>query len=351
MPPFLLKLNLIDLFHLNFHKTCYGNSHIGLLPSVSIMKFSINQLTPINKTILFVAFFSVISLPVNSAAISVRAGQYEQNLVLGENQTDISPTGYDLSVNFDFTENLVVHLDYGAYDKDKSFLLNNTLDYEKDTWGLGASYYLGDWSFSAQYSDLDERLTITNDRHSALVYEEDYRSPAYMLSVGYNFDLQTNNAVWFFNLSSALQSSDWRLNLKRVERPIENEQFNTGVDKGDTLFGDISFSAARFINLSDNHTVYVGGSIGWNHLISGESSIISRNGVSVQQLARTRSTSQNRANQASFSQSVQGDQYGLLSLFIAYSLTENLSLDFDYSTSFSADENSEGAYITLGYSW
>ena len=323
------------------------------------MKFSVKYFPPAtvkyfppaNQVILFAAIFSIISMPANSASFSVRAGQYKQNLILGENETDISPGGYDLSANFDITDNLVLHLDYGYYSKDKSFLQNNTLDYKKDTWGLGASFYLDNWSFSAQYSGLDELLTITNDRHKAIVYEEDYQSPAYMLSAGYSFDTQVDNTTWFFNLSTALQYSDWKLNLKRVERPIENENFNTGVDKGDTLFGDISFSAARFINVSDNNSLYVGGSVSWNHLISGESSIVSRNGITVQQLARTRTASQNRVNQSSFSQSVQGEQYGLLSFFVAYNLSENLSLDVDYSTSFSADENSDGAYITLSYSW
>ena len=315
------------------------------------MIFSINRYYHITTLVLCSTLVFTLCFSTRAANFSVRAGQYQQNLILGENSTDISPSGYDLSTNFDITENLIVHLDYGSYSKDKSFLQNNTLDYEKDNWGIGVSYYWQNWAIRAQYSDLNESLDISNDRYSTLVYEEDYQSPGYLVSTGYNFDIEADNVTWFFNISAALQYSDWKLNLKRVERPIENEIFNTGVDKGDTLFSDATFSAARFINISNNNSVYLGGSVGWNHLISGETSIVSRNGITATQIAAARSTSRNRISQSSFSQSVQGDQYGLLSVFVAYNVTDNLSLDFDYSTSFSADENSDGVYVTLGYSW
>lgn len=309
----------------------------------------------------FITLFllSTLTLASNFTAqannLSLRAGQYKQNLVIGENQTDISPKGYDISASIDLTSNTIMYLDYSRYQKDSNFLTNNTLDYQKDSWGLGLSYYLGSWSFSAQYSDLDENLTITNTRQNIKAYIEDYQSPGYGISASYSFDVETANTTWYINIASGLQYSDWRLNLKRVERPIENESFTTGIDKGDTLFADVSLSIARFVSLSSENSsndklLYLGGSIGWNHLISGESSIVSRNGVSVKQFVNAR-TNSNRANQSSFSHSVQGEQYGLISLFMSYNLSDNISIDLDYSTSFSADKNSDGVYITLGYSW
>lgn len=286
-----------------------------------------------------------------SASLSLRAGQYKQNLVLGENQTDIRPSGYDLSASFTITPNLVIHLDYSRYNDEANFLQSNDLDYKKDSFGAGLNYYLGNWSLTTQYSTLNESLIIANNRHNLTLYEEDYRSPGYLISAAYDFDHASTEASWLFTASTSLQYNDWQLDLIRVERPIENEVFNTGTDKGDTLFADVSFSAARFIALSANDILYVGGTLGWNHLISGEASIVSRNGVTIQQYINTRSTSRNRLNQASFSNSIQGEQYGLASLFISYNLTENFSLDLDYSTSFAADENSDGVYLTLGYMW
>ena len=213
------------------------------------------------------------------------------------------------------------------------------------------SYYLENWSFAAQYSDLNELLTITNKRHNLALYEEDYQSPGYLISIAYDFGNGATDASWLFSVSSSLQYNDWRLNLIRVERPIENEVFNTGVDKGDTLFADVSFSAARFINISEENALYVGSSLGWNHLVSGKLSIVSRNGVSVQQMINAKSSGRNRLSQSSFSHSVHGDQYGLASLFVSYSLTDDFSIDLDYSTSFAADENSDGVYLTMGYIW
>ena len=306
---------------------------------------------PVLRTTLVSALCFSMSFPALSASMSLRLGQYKQNLVVGENETYIRPSGYDLSASFDISPNLVIHLDYGHYVNDSSFLHNNTLDYEKDNWGLGLSYYLDNWSFSTQYSDLDELLTITNNRHNLAFYEEDYQSPGYLISVAYDFDNGTADASWLFSVSSSLQYNDWQLNLIRVERPIENEIFNTGIDKGDTLFADVSFSAARFIPLFEQDALYVGGSLGWNHLISGKLSIVSRNGISAQQYINAKSSSRNRLNQSSFSHSVHGDQYGLASLFVSYNLSDNLSVDLDYSASFAADENSDGVYLTLGYLW
>lgn len=304
-----------------------------------------------------IPFFCLYSLQTNASSIAIAAGQFEQHINIGENSKTLTPKGYQVAASFGLSEHFSVSADLGQFEQEDSFSTNANIKLKKNTWGIAGNYFWQDYSVSLRYAKVSEDISVRTKRANNIAYQEEFTAPTYGFSASYSFTLGNENKeqLWYINTSFGVQHTDWELDLLRLHRPFEltSNQLtqSTGVDAGDNTFADIGIAASHYIPYSDNNGVYFGLSLSWNHLISGETSIISRNGRSISQLLE-RSNSRLVNSRATYlTQAVEGEEYGLTSIFVSFDISHNWSLDLDYSTSFAADENADSAYITLAYAF
>lgn len=301
-------------------------------------------------TILYFSAITAVttSLPSMATGITVSTGQFEQFLDIANQKTKLTPQGVSISGNVDITDTLNLSANYGKYEEETNRQHRAKLEFEKNTWGVGVSYYLGRWGLSARYGFIEEDIDISRAPNNLLVYKENFESDSYSLSTNYGFTTE-NKTPWYISFSSSVLYNDWNLSSLRVNTPLTSPSSNSGVEAGDSTSIDISITAASLYSMSESIGLYYGSSITWNHLISGESGVISRNGKSINQIIAARATSRNGLNSSYFSQSIDGEEYGLLSLFLSYEVGLNWSFDIDYSSSFLANQNTQSTYLSLNY--
>ncbi|NQZ12998.1 MAG: hypothetical protein HRT35_38120 [Algicola sp.] len=145
--------------------------------------------------------------------------------------------------------------------------------------------------------------------------------------------------------------------------PAPQSDLLTEINSGDSSSISTSFSVARFWSLTENTGVLVGAILSWNHMLSGDSVLVSSNGRNIPPnragqggnnapavAGAAGGNNFNRAGNNNGLSSVSGDDsYGQVSFYVSYDLTESVSVDFDYGVDIGTDENDAVWSVSLGY--
>ncbi|NMP29977.1 hypothetical protein HII17_00260 [Thalassotalea sp. M1531] len=302
---------------------------------------------PVHFNLLAIACtFNSLIVPISSASsISLSATEYEDTVHVGENSLELKPIGATLFGLLDVTTNITLTASYAEFGDDKKFNDISTLDLSAKAWGIGISYSQENWLFHLDYGQSDEDITIKATNRNLKLYKEDYDSPSWSGGLGYSSFIGDDAQPWYWSLNSNIQYADWQRNITRYEINLPNLSIATSLDKGESWFASAGLSLSQFSATGANSGLLYGGSLSWFHLIDGESSAVSRNGRSVSQIASTNQ----RFNASNFSQQIDGEQYGLVTIFAGYHFNEKYSVELSYSTSFAADENADSINLSVSY--
>ena len=286
----------------------------------------------------FLPLLFIASVPsAHSASVYVGYGQSEQMSILGERTFEFDPAGVSALVSVDLTENLSLTADVSALDDSTNPAPRVEGDFDIDSWSVGLGYYLENWSFSASFSDWEDSLVLLADTMAPLRVEQNTDAPS--ISVTASYDWGEDN--WQMGVSTGIHYSDWEQNDRTLTR---DNRLQTSVDNGDSTFVSVTLSAARFVTLSEDFALIVGGSAGWNQLTDSESTAVSRNGRNISQI-------NNRVVRDAItgSAAIGSESYGQVNLYLSLSMGDHWVLDLNTSSDVGGDENSTAWSANLGY--
>lgn len=323
-------------------------------------------------------------LSANSFAnsLNVSFGQLEQQVAVQDEVASLDPAGVSLSLSLDLAENWQVGLDYQHWqdDTDITTVTQNqrdvpfNVDSDLTTWGGSVGYYLDNWSFSGSYSLSEDDTLTVNTRRPSNFRSEDIRSSSLGGSVGYGWA----DGNWFYNVSGGVQYSDWDLDTKQISsqppsppgqgqgqggQPPQSSQPNVLIEKtsNNATHLNASVSLARYWSLTEDTGVLVGGLLSWNHTVSGESALVSRNGRNNNPLPNNfgngngngggnNGGGNNGGVNNGVLRSLSGDDsYGQVSLYMSYDLTPSWSIDVDTAVDVSSEYSAQTWSVGLGY--
>ncbi|REL25745.1 hypothetical protein DXX93_03695 [Thalassotalea euphylliae] len=299
------------------------------------------------------AYFALSPAHANSLSLSL--GQYQDTFYLSDTHVDLTPKGATLYGNLDITEQLGLNISYGRYQDDTAVNERTNVDLDSDSWRLGLSYQWQNWYAVITYGDLDEDIMVANARVGT-IFTEQYQAPNTSASISYGDFTSDSQNAWYWSLAGKLKYTDWQRASTRIRtREDDRGDINTRVNEidssGDSLFASLHISLSRWQPLSGNQSenlarqqsISYGAGISWHHLISGETDTLARN------LSGARPSGGSTVRQASFSQQVSGDEYGLVNVFIGYQFSSQLGVELNISTSFAADDNARSGNFTFSY--
>jgi len=283
--------------------------------------------------------------------ISLSYGTYQDTLTLGENNIELDPSGTTIYTLFEATPEFSFSFNYGEFDDNAKIANASVLKLDATSWGAGVSYNWQAWLFSLDYGYAEEDININNTAREIKLYQEHYQAPSWSVSGAYGDFISEGDSLWYWSLSGNVQYTDWERNTERSL--LSEPQLNTGKDAGDSWFSSLGLSLSQFYPTAFDSGFIYGGSLSWHHLITGESGIVSRNGRSISQISTASSSLNARLssslNNSNFSQKIDGEHYGLASLFIGYDANEKFSVELNVSTSLAADTNAKSANISASY--
>jgi hypothetical protein len=326
-------------------------------------------------------------------SLNLSYGQLKQHTSYLDEAVTLKPVGPSLSLSLDLNEQWSVDLGYNKWSDELTFEDIFTADSDLKTWGGSVNYYRDKWSFSFSYNDSQDDSLLAGVRNPDERYRSDKTSStSYGASAGYGWV----SGNLFYNVSFGAQMADWdstSITLFTPEPepnppgpppgggggggggggnppppppPPEPPQSDlvTEVNSGDSSSISTSFSVARFWSLTEDTGVLVGGILSWNHMLSGDSVLVSSNGRNIPTnrpnqggnnangggAGVTGGNDFNRAGNTTGLSSVSGDDsYGQVSVYVSYDLTESVSVDFDYGVDIGTDENDAVWSVSLGY--
>ena len=287
--------------------------------------------------------FTVPTILANN--ISLSYGTYQDTISISDRNVELDPTGITLYSQFDLTPETSINVNYGEYNDSSRFNNASTIALDTNSWGLGISHSWQAWLFSLDYGYTEEDISIENNSRDISFYHQTYHAPSWLVSVAYGDFIGNTSRPWYWSVAGNIQYADWERDIERVTQPINDPEINTGKDAGDSWFASIGLSLSQFLSTTEDTGILYGGSLSWHHLIDGESGVVSRNGRSISQISRNNS----QFNQSNFSQNIDGEQYGLATLFVGYNINQQFSVEIDLSTSIAADTNSNSANISTNY--
>lgn len=297
----------------------------------------------------------LVSTNVTAGSIQLSYGQLEQEVSLPNQTVSLSPIGASVSTSLDLSEDWKANLSYRQWDDDTSILNQTNVGVDLTTWGGSLTYYMDEWSFSGSYNGSQDDMSIMHKGHASLLQEsKDTSSNAFGAAVGYGWA----KGNWFYNLSLAIQYSDWDIDTVQIASqrpPRSNEPPSTGVQEqhtsGNSSSASASWSIAHFWPLTQDTGVLVGGLLSWNYLLSGESVLEANSGrvINSQPSRPSRTTTNIGRTGGSVSSFTGDDNYGQFSLYMSYDLNASWSFDVDVAVDIGTDTNDRTWSIGLGY--
>lgn len=313
-----------------------------------------------------------------AGSMSMSYGELKQPFTYMQETVTFKPIGPSWLMSYDLNDNWSVDFDYQKWKDEKLNSDRYQGNIDLKGWGTGLSYYKEQWSFGLSYNhSTDETYAENIRRPQQQNFWEKTKAKSWGLSVGYGW----LSGDMFYNLSLSGQVSDWNSDTRETVRvppppePPEGEgpppgdepppQFEQVRDltSGDVSSVSASFSMARYWPMQDGTGVMLGGMLSWNHMISGESVLVSSTGRRPPP-QRPRNGSRgngrgaapggldlNRAGGGNLSSASGDDSYGQVAFYVSYDLTENWSVDFDTGIDIGTDENDVIWSVSLGYFW
>lgn len=325
---------------------------------------------------------------VSSAdSFNLSYGQLKQHTSFFDEAVTLKPVGPSLSLSLDLNEQWSVDLGYNKWSDELTFEDIFTADSDLKTWGASVNYYLDKWSFSFSYNDSQDNSLLAGVRNPDERYRSDKTaSTSFGGSAGYGWV----SGSLFYNVSFGAQMADWdSTSIVRFSPVTEPEppppppggggganppppppaddppppqnDLVSEVNSGDSTSISTSFSVARFWSVTEDTGVLVGGILSWNHMLRGDSVLVSSNARNIPTNRPNQGGNNapgggaggnnfNRAGNNTGLNSVSGDDsYGQVSVYVSYDLTESVSVDFDYGVDIGTDENDAVWSVSLGY--
>ena len=282
--------------------------------------------------------FTTVSHVSTANSLFVGYGQSEQVTEPSEGRRiDFTPGGKTALLSVDLTEQLSFSADVYRADQSKGVSDRLNGDIAIRSWSVGAGYFVGSWSFYANYTDWHDELSVSDSNSAVVGLKQESESPSYSLQLGY--DWQQGN--WQWGAGMGLHYSDWTQFERRQPR---NEPARTSTDKGSSTFVSVDLSTSYYVQLHNNRALIMGISGRWNQLTNSESQAVSRNGRNISQINSPRITNLINAQSALGTES-----YGQINTYLSVDIAENWLVDVNYSMDFAGEENSSAWAVNLGY--
>ncbi|MFT4926042.1 MAG: hypothetical protein ACI8WB_002140 [Phenylobacterium sp.] len=302
-------------------------------------------------------------------SFTVSYGQLEQQISVEDETVAFKPMGPSMSLSMDLTDNWQFDLDYQHFEDDLNHLTEDLdtrhVDVDLTAWGGSVNYFIDNWSFSGSYSMSEEDTFIVDPERSTNFRAEDVHATTLGASAAYGWA----SGNWFYNVSAGVQYSDWALDNEILNIPqpppppggngpppplppppiISKERTR---DNSTSLSSSVSL--AHFWSLSDDTGVLVGGLLSWHHVLSGESSQVTRNGTNQPTPTPNAPNTPNGGNGNQQGNngltSLSGDDsYGQVSLYVSYDLSEAWSIDLDVAADLSSQYSATSWSMSVGY--
>jgi hypothetical protein len=332
---------------------------------VSRLNHSVNKLVIHLSIVTQLLFLSNIS---HAGSLQASYGQLEQEVTIQETSIITKPEGGVLSLSFDLNDKWNLSVDYQEWQDDQTVTPTNNstatpatqlpfpaqVNLDLQTWGTGISYYHEAWSFSSQFSVSNDDTAIYKGARSKDFREEHLKSTSLSGSVAYSWSVVN----WLYNASLAAQYSDWDLQAQQVtpakkkeNRPLEQSTSLDEFSSGDSSTINASLSMARYWSLNQNQGMLVGALVAWNYLLSGESSMVTRNGKNLPPPPANNVNAPRFNNRIPSLSSAGDDNSGQLSLYFSYDISEQWSVDIDIARGIGSDFNGQSWSLGGSYSF
>jgi hypothetical protein len=331
---------------------------------VSRLNHRFNKIV-ISLSIVVQALF--LSNSSHAGSLQASYGQLEQEVTIQETSIITQPEGGVLSLSFDLNDKWNLSFDYQQWQDDQavSISVNPTdasvqllfpaqVSLDLQTWGTGISYYHDAWSFSSQFSVSNDDTAIYKGTRLKDFREEHLKSTSLSGSVAYSW----SGVNWLYNASLAAQYSDWDLLALQAtpakalnNRPPQQSTAQEESSSGNSSTINASLSMARYWSLNTNQGILVGALVSWNYLLSGESSMLTRNGKNLPPPPKNNVNAPRFNNRIPSLSSAGDDNSGQLSLYFSYDISEQWSVDIDTARGIGSDFNGQSWSIGGSYSF
>lgn len=299
----------------------------------------------------------VSSSTVHASNLSVSYSQLEQYVVLQNENVLLKPAGGAVFLSTELAENWSANLNYQSWKDDDNYQNIADIDLDLLTWGGSISYYQDNWYVSTSLSASEDDLSITSMRSNAIFREENTQVISVGILAGYNGYI--NN--WLYDLTLGAQYDDWDIDKKQQKVQPDREvnvQSNHISDSSTNI--NASLSLAYYLPFSNDTSLLFGSMVSWNYMLTDDDELRSneldensRNPL-FKALLSQRITSRSTTRRTSNTQSrvtAGDDNYGQLTLYLSYELSESLSVDLDTSIELASDDRNQSYAIGLSYSF
>ncbi len=304
---------------------------------------------------------TMLITPMSFASnLSINYSQLAHPVTLQDQSVLLKPTGSAIFLSTDISEHWNLGADYQAWQDDENYQNLAIVDLELLTWGASVNYYQDNWFFTTSISRSEDDLLISNPRRQENHRNENTQTTSIGALAGYN----GSQGNWLYDVSIGAQYSDWDIETKQQkvpkDKPISSltEQFS---DSSTSV--NAALSLAHFWSLTENTGVLAGAMISWNYMLSNDDdlvdSLFDSSAVNGATFSRTTSRLSQRTilqptsgNNNSASRVTSGDDnYGQLSFYLSYDISQSLAIDFDTSLEIASDNSSQTWSAGLSYSF
>ncbi|MBT4522871.1 MAG: hypothetical protein HOC23_22960 [Halieaceae bacterium] len=318
-----------------------------------------------NKTPLPAAIFPLLLLfssAGDASSLNLSYGQLAKHVSYQDQTLSMDPAGPGLALSLDLNEQFTVDFSYHEWEDDSDILNRSAVDAELQTWGTRISYYRDNWAFSLHYYDFEDDTFVASIANPDRRYRHDVTESSYFGgSVGYAW---SSNRM-FYSVSFGAQIGDWDNKVTQLQDrpppapaprrgPPPPPTIETEATNGDSSSLGASVSLARYWPLTENTGVLVGSLFSWNHMLSGESSLVSRNGQANSPPSNGPGPQGNQnAAVSGFTGDIGsvsgGDSYGQLSLYASLNIIPSWSIDFDTGFYIGTDDSDQFWSVNVAY--
>lgn len=299
------------------------------------------QITPVPVMSSFIlTLFSCQSF-ASSAYLGYVNDQQEIQIV--QDSVTLSPTGLQGNLSFDLTKAWSICTNYSESSGEHVNQMGTSGKLNSKTWALGVNYYLDEWWFSTSYIKWDNQVTNyrMNERELSSL---DSNGPSLSLSVGYDYIIND----WLVGTQLSLSHSQIKQVNQLFMRDTSGIQTITiSQEDSDITSMYAGLSVTKVLNLGKKD-LYLGANIGRNY--QAEESVIGQlEGDNNLSNRRIRRIGNNLA--ATSSLDVGTENYSQIGLFVAYAITESVSLDFDFQSNFVDQQHYQSWSAGMSYAF